>query len=107
MEFEGTEMTMRILKDGNVLMEQPLSRFIIQEGNLAIGIKSKQMFDIPMTFMGVYDIEIILPGQVIMKKGIYNSYNYVVFSNTVKEEGGQERTYLDCSDNGLLFKVIG
>ena len=107
MELEGTEMTMRILKDGNVLMEQPLSRFIIQEGNLSLGIKSKQMFDIPMVFMGVYDIEIILPGQTIVKKGIYNSYNYVVFSSTVKDEDGQERTYLDCSDNGLLFRILG
>jgi hypothetical protein len=56
----------------------------------------------------VYEVTVITPTQTITKTAVYISYNYMVFSNTIKDEvTGEEKTYLDCSDNGLLFRVIG
>jgi hypothetical protein len=98
---------MMIKKDGQILMEHELSRFSISEGNMALGLKSVQMFDIPMIFQGVYEVSIITPEQIITKNAMYLSYNYMVFSNTITNEDGTKSTYLDCSDNGLLFKIIG
>lgn len=100
-------INMVIKRDGVVLMEHELSRFSINDGNLSLGLKSAQAFDIPMIFQGVYDVDVIIPEQIISKSCIYLSYNYMVFSNTITEEDGSKRTYLECSDNGLLFKVIG
>jgi hypothetical protein len=102
------KIIMIIKKADQVLMEHELSRFSLNEGNLSLGLKSVQMFDIPMLFQGVYEVTVITPTQTITKTAVYISYNYMVFSNTIKdEETGEEKTYLDCSDNGLLFKVIG
>lgn len=98
---------MTIKKDGQVLMEHELSRFSISDGNLALGLKSVQVFDIPMVFQGVYEVSVITPEQTIIKNALYISYNYMIFSNTITNEDGTKSTYLDCSDNGLLFKVIG
>lgn len=98
---------MTIKKDEQVLMEHELSRFSISDGNIALGLKSVQMFDIPMIFQGMYEVTVITPEQIIIKNAIYISYNYMVFSNTITNEDGSKSTYLDCSDNGLLFKVIG
>lgn len=103
--MENTILVM-IKKDGVVLLEHELSRFSFSEGNLSLGLKSAQMFDIPMVYQGVYEVTIISLDQTITKTAVYISYNYMVFSNTVTEEDGTQRTYLDCSDNGLLFKVI-
>lgn len=99
-------INMVIKKDGVVLMEHELSRFSIQEGNLSLGLKSTQAFDIPMVFQGMYEVIVITPTQTITKLAVYISYNYMVFSNTVTEEDGSKRTYLDCSDNGILFRII-
>lgn len=101
------KISMIIRKAGQVLMEHELSRFSLNEGNLSLGLKSVQMHDIPMVFHGMYEVTVMTPTQTITKTAVYISYNYMVFSNTVRDEDGQERTYLDCSDNGLLFKVIG
>jgi hypothetical protein len=102
------KIIMIIKKADQVLMEHELSRFSLNEGNLSLGLKSVQMFDIPMLFQGVYEVTVITPTQTITKTAVYISYNYMVFSNTIKDEvTGEEKTYLDCSDNGLLFRVIG
>lgn len=104
--MENTIM-MAIKKDGQILMEAELSRFSTTDGNLALGLKSADLVSIPMLYQGVYEITITTPTQVITKTAIYISYNYVVFSNTVTNDDGSKTTYLECSDNGLLFRIIG
>ena len=101
------EIMMTIKKNGVVILEHELSRFTIQEGNLSLGLKSAQAFDIPMVFQGMYEVTVVTPTQTINRLAVYISYNYMVFSNTIKNESGEESTYLDCSDNGLLFKIVG
>ena len=101
------EMYMMVKKDGQILMEHRLSRFITQDGNLSLGLMSKQMFDIPMIFQSIYEVKVILPEQTITKYAVYLSYNYVVFSSTIINENGAKETSLDCSDNGLLFRIVG
>lgn len=101
------KMMATIRKNGISLMEIPLSRFSINEGNFSLGIKSKQMFDIPMLFGNLYEITLVTPEQTLIKNAVYLSYNYMVFSNTYTQADGSETTSLDCSDNGLLFRIAG
>lgn len=101
------KMTVEVKRGDAVLMSHEISRFNTQENTLSVCFKSVQMFDIPMIFDGVYSVVITLPQQVITKTCIFVSYNYIVFSNTFTQEDGSKETSLDCSDNSLLFRVIG
>jgi hypothetical protein len=103
----GNTINMIIRKGEQVLMESELSRFSINDGNLSLGLKSVQMFDIPMIFQGMYSVTVVTPNQTIVKDAVYISYNYMVFSNTIIKEDGTQETMLDCSDNGLLFRLVG
>lgn len=103
---ENTEMIIEVRKGTEVLLAHPLSRFNTNENNLSVCLKSVVMFEIPFIFNGVYDVRIILPGQVIDKTCMYLSYNYIVFSNTTTNTEGVKETRLDCSDNSLLFKIL-
>lgn len=101
------KMFVEIKKGEETLIAHEISRFNTNENNLSVCLSSTQMFDIPMVFNGVYTIIITLPDQVITKLCMYISYNYVVFSRTFENELGNIETGLDCSDNSLLFRMIG
>lgn len=105
--MDGTEMFAEVKKGDKVLMSHAISRFNTQEDTLSFCFKSVQMFDIPLLFNGIYDVVITLPGQTIKRQCMYISYNYIVFSNTITLDDGSKQTSLDCSDNGLIFRVIG
>lgn len=105
--MENGTMFVEIKEGEKILMSHEISRFNTQQNTLSVCFRSVQMFDIPMAFDGMYTVKIILPEQVITKICLFSSYNYIVFSNTFTKVDGSKVTSLDCSDNSLLFRVIG
>lgn len=98
-------MKATIKKDNSLVGEYELSRVSLQNGNLALGVKSADMIQVPFIRGTLYRITVEAE-QTIEKQGLYVSYNYQVFSETKKDDSGMEITDLICADNSLLFQIL-